>query len=290
MLELAQILVGAIKLGAIYALAATGLVVIHKATKVVNFAHGAFVMLGAYVTYALLVRSELPYWSVYLLAPLLVGALAAAAEWGILRPLRRVDFFPVVLATIFLGIAIVALVRRLYESDLLAVPPVVYGQLAIGALVVSYETLWIAAGALAAGVAAALLFSRSGVGRGMRAMAADPRGAELCGYSVNAVYGAAWFAGGTLAGLAGVFVAPPLGVSPELAVSMLVPAFVAAVLGGFDSLKGAIVGGLILGLAETLSAFYISSAMKSAVAFMLLFGILMLRPAGLFPERLPRRV
>jgi branched-chain amino acid transport system permease protein len=121
-------------------------------------------------------------------------------------------------------------------------------------------------------------------------MAANMRGAQLCGYSVNRVYALAWFLGGALAGVAGVFVAPSKGVSPDLAVSTITTAFVAAVIGGFDSLIGAILGGLILGLAETLTASYISSAAKSAISFVLLFAVLIWRPDGLFPEAKKRRV
>ena len=105
----------------------------------------------------------------------------------------------------------------------------------------------------------------------MRAMAANPRGAALCGYSADRVNALAWFLGGALAGLAGVFAAPSKGVSPELAISMITAGFVAAVIGGFDSLRGALIGGLILGVAETLAAGYVSSAMKNAVSFLLLF-------------------
>jgi branched-chain amino acid transport system permease protein len=94
----------------------------------------------------------------------------------------------------------------------------------------------------------------------------------------------AWFLGGALAGLAGIFAAPSKGISPELSISMITAGFVAAVIGGIDSLRGALFGGLILGVAETLAAAYVSSAMKNAVSFLLLFLVLLWRPEGLFPE------
>jgi branched-chain amino acid transport system permease protein len=98
---------------------------------------------------------------------------------------------------------------------------------------------------------------------------------------MNAV---AWFLGGALAGLAGVFAAPSKGISPELSISMVTAGFVAAAIGGFDSLRGALFGGLILGLAETFAAAYVSSAMTNAISFLLLFMVLLWRPEGLFPE------
>jgi branched-chain amino acid transport system permease protein len=124
----------------------------------------------------------------------------------------------------------------------------------------------------------------------MRAMASSVRGAQLCGYSVDKTYAAAWFFGGALAGLAGAFAAPSLGVSPALMVLTIVPAFVAAVIGGFDSLIGTILGGLLLGIIENFAAAYVSGGAKSAVSFVVLFLVLLLRPEGLFTQSVARRV
>jgi branched-chain amino acid transport system permease protein len=124
----------------------------------------------------------------------------------------------------------------------------------------------------------------------MRAMASSIRGAQLCGYSVDRIYAQAWFLGGGLAGLAGVFAAPRLGVSPELAAATIVPAFVAAIIGGFDSLLGAILGGLMLGLLETYTAAYISDTFKNALTFVLLLAVLLFKPEGLFAQKGLRRV
>jgi branched-chain amino acid transport system permease protein len=124
----------------------------------------------------------------------------------------------------------------------------------------------------------------------MRAMAANIRGAQLCGYSIDGVYMLAWFLGGALAGLTGVFIAPVTGVSVDLAIAIITAGFVAGVIGGFDSPKGAIAGGLLLGIAESLAAAYVSSAMKNSVSFLLLFAVLMWRPEGLFAERTGRSV
>jgi branched-chain amino acid transport system permease protein len=283
--ELPRLLLGGLKIGAIYSLAALGIVVIHKATRTVNFAHGAFIMLGAYFGFFLLRLFDLPYALVYLLAPVAVGALAAGTEWLFLRRLRRSDPFNVVISTIFIGLAATELIRVAYRSDLLSMPRVWSGPpLLIGDLILTRETLWIILGALCAAAAGALLFAAARFGRAMRAMAANVVGAQLCGYSVHAVYAQAWFLGGTLAGLAGLFLAPVMGITPELADIMIVPAFVAAILGGFDSIKGAVLGGIVLGLVETFSAAYLSSAGKSALTFMILLAVLLWRPRGLFPE------
>lgn len=291
LVELLFVLVGGFKFGAIYALGAIGLVVIHKATKTVNFAHGALIMIGAYATFFLLEKFALPYWAVYLLAPTLVGTFSAALEFVILRRIRRADAFIVIIATVFLAFSVQEAVRLPYDVEMLSVRSVLEGDpFFFGELIVTQESLWIIAGALIFAILGALLFAQAGLGRSMRAMAQSIRGAQLCGYSIDGVYVFAWFVGGALAGLAGVFGAPSLGVSPELMVLTIIPAFVAAVIGGFDSLRGAILGGIILGVAENVAATYISAGLKSAISFLILFGVLMIRPEGLFPEGRIRKV
>jgi branched-chain amino acid transport system permease protein len=291
MSELVMNAVGGVKFGAIYALAAVGLVAIHKATRIVNFAHGGLVMLGAFGAYLVVVQYELPYWLAYVAVPIVIGGFAALLEATVLKALRKADLFAVLVATIFLGIVLSESYRLAYNTEILAVPSAVANApLFLGDVVITREQIWVSLGALACGLSGFLLFRYARTGRSMRAMASNVRGAQLCGYSVDGVYALAWFFGGVLAGLAGVFTAPSTGVSPELAVSTVTAAFVAAAIGGFDSVGGALLGGLILGIAETLAAAYVSSAAKSAISFLLLFAVLLWRPDGLFPERKVRRV
>jgi branched-chain amino acid transport system permease protein len=291
MTVLGTVLIAGIQFGAIYALAALGLVVVHKATKTVNFSHGAFAMLGAFASFLAVVQWQWAYWAAYLVIPLAIGLVAAAIEFAILRRLRQADMFTMVIATVFLGIALAEAFRLTYNTELLAVPEVFGGgPFIVGGVYVTRDALWIIAGALMASVASVALFRYGKLGRGMRAMASNVRGAQLCGYSVDRTYMLAWFLGGALAGLTGVFIAPVTGVSVELSIQVITAGFVAGVIGGLDSPKGAIVGGLMLGIAESLSAAYVSSAMKNCVSFLLLFVVLMWRPEGLFAERTARRV
>lgn len=288
---LGPVLLAGLKFGALYALAALGLVIVHKATKTVNFAHGAFAMLGAFVSFLVVVEWKWAYWLAYFLIPPTIGLVAAGVESVILRRLRRADMFTTVIATVFLGIALSEGFRLTYNTELLAVPEIFGGKPFIVADVyITRDTLWIIAGTLVTAVACVLLFRYGKLGRGMRAMASNVRGAQLCGYSIDHVYMLAWFLGGSLAGLTGVFIAPVTGVSVELSIQVITAGFVAGVIGGFDSPRGAIVGGLLLGVAESLAAAYVSSAMKNCVSFLLLFVVLMWRPDGLFPERTARRV
>ena len=289
--QLGFIVLAGIKFGALYALAALGLVVVHKATKTVNFAHGAFAMLGAFACFLIVVNWRWPYWAAYLMIPIAIGVIAAAIELLILRRLRQADMFTVVIATVFLGIALSEGFRLTYNTELLAVPSLfVAPPFIVAGVVVTRDTLWVIVGALLAASACIAVFRYGRIGRGMRAMAANIRGAQLCGYSIDGVYMLAWFLGGALAGLTGVFIAPVTGVSVDLSIAIITAGFVAGVIGGFDSPRGAVLGGLLLGMAESLSAAYGSSAMKNCISFLLLFLVLMWRPQGLFPERSGRSV
>jgi len=282
---------GGLRIGAVYALSALGLIIIHKATKTVNFAHGAFIMLGSYGAYVGFSVLHLPYWLIYLVVPFVVGLSGSCAEYVLFRRIRTADAFTVVITTVFVSILVTELVRIVFESDVYAMPAFVSGApFRVGVLIVTPETMWIVGGALLFGFGAAYVFARAALGRAMRAMAANARGAQLCGYSVDGIYTQAWFLGTATAGLAGVFVAPRLGVSPDIAVATIVPAFVAAIIGGFDSLIGAILGGLLLGLIETYTAAYVSGSLKNAVSFCLVLLILYLKPEGLFAPKGLRRV
>ena len=289
--ELGFVVVAGLKFGALYALAALGLVVVHKATKTVNFAHGAFAMLGAFASFLIVVNWQWPYWAAYLMIPPAIGIVAAAIEFLILRRLRQADMFTVVIATVVLGIAIAAGFRLTYNTELLAVPSLFAGPpFRVAGVFVTRDTAWVIAGALATAFACIAVFRSGRLGRGMRAMAANIRAAQLCGYSIDGVYMLAWFLGGALAGFTGVFIAPVTGVSVDLSIAIITAGFVAGVIGGFDSPAGAIAGGLLLGIAESLAAAYVSSAMKNCISFLLLFLVLMWRPQGLFPEGSGRSV
>jgi branched-chain amino acid transport system permease protein len=289
--ELVMIVVGGLKIGAIYALAAVGIVVIHKATRIVNFAHGAFVLAGAYATYGVVEGLGLGYWPAYVVVPLVTGLLAAIVELAVLRPIRQADIFALITSTIFIGIGLSEVYRLIQNTEMLGVSNPVSGRpIFVGDVIITKEQIWVFGGAILSSLLGVAIFSYAPLGRGLRAMAANVRGAILCGYSIDAMNALAWFLGGALAGLAGVFAAPSQGVSPELAISMITAGFVAAVIGGFDSLHGALFGGLILGVAQTLAGAYVSSAMANAVSFLLLFVVLLWRPEGLFPETRARDV
>lgn len=188
LMVLGPVLLAGLKFGALYALAALGLVIVHKATKTVNFAHGAFVMLGAFVSFLIVVKWQWAYWLAYLVIPPTIGLVAAGVEFVVLRRLRRADMFTMVIATVFLGIALSETFRLTYNTELLAVPELFTGDpFIVASVFITRDTIWIIAGALITAVACVLLFRYGKLGRGMRAMASNVRGAQLCGYSRKSV-------------------------------------------------------------------------------------------------------
>ena len=160
--------------------------------------------------FLIVVKWQWSYWAAYLIIPPAIGLVAAAVEFLILRPLRRADMFTVVIATVFLGIALSEGFRLTYNTELLAVPALFAGApFIVGGVFITRDTLVGDRRRVGGGRGAASSMFRYGrLGRGMRAMASNIRGAQLCGYSIDRVYMLAWFLGGALAGLTGVFIAP----------------------------------------------------------------------------------
>ena len=196
-----MIVIGGLKIGAIYSLAALGIVVIYKATRIVNFAHGAFVLAGAYATYGVVEALGLGYWPAYVLVPIATGLLAAGVELIALRPIRRADIFALITSTIFIGIGLSEIYRLVQNTEMLSVRNPVSGRpIFIGDVIITKEQIWVFAGAILSSLIGLAIFGYAPLGRGLRAIAANPRGAVLCGYSIDGMNAMAWFLGGALGG------------------------------------------------------------------------------------------
>lgn len=279
-----QLTLGGIRIGVVYGLVALGLVVVYKSTRLVNFAHGAFVMVGAYV--GALVVSLAGGSFAFQVA---VGALASAvfagvSERTVLRPLRRLDAFGAVIATVAYAVLLMALARVRYGSTILSVPgPGSTAPIDLGPVVITTQTVLTIVVSIALGLATVLFFRFTRAGTVLRAVADNPTGAELCGYRLDRVQTGAWALSGALAGAAGVIVAPITGVTPDLML-LIVPAFVVAVIGGFESLVGVLIGGVLIGVVETYVAGYFSTGGKEAIGLLAMLLVLYFRPQGLFAE------
>lgn|SRR5574341_1331340 len=275
--------------GAIFALVALGFVLIYKASDVINFAQGDLLMVGAYITFAFIAQFGLP-WSVGVLLALLVAVLLGILiERLILRPLIGEPIISVIMVTIGLSSLLRAVVSAIWGTFGQPFPPFLpRDNITIGGAIIPADRL-IAIG-LAAGLLLAftLFFQVSRYGIAMRATADDQQAALSMGISVQTIFALAWSIAAATAVLAGVLVANIVGVSNVVA-GIGLRVFPVVILGGLDSIPGAIVGGIIIGLLEAYSGGYLppeflGGGLSQVIPFVVLILILMIKPYGLFGE------
>ena len=289
MLFFSQVVVSGLTLGSIYALTALGYTIIFRATAVVNFAQGEMMMVGAVLALALYKDYGLGY------VPAFLVALAGAWVMGVLleriayRPLIHAPVFTVILSTVAVGQMLRSGVRIFRGQELSLLPPIVSGEpftwsgirltpLSLGIMAVSLLLL-------AAFVA---FFRWTRMGWAMRATAQNKTAAALVGVSVPKVFSISWGIAAVLAAAAGTLLAPLIIITPDMGV-IGIKGFIAAILGGFNSLPGAVLGGFLLGVLENLSGVYVSSAFKDVVTFCALLLVLTVRPAGILGRPEVRR-
>lgn len=284
-----QLFIAGLSTGSIYALVALGLVLVFKATGILNFAHGEFVTLGAYFGLFAALLFGLSYPLALLLAVLGSALAGLAMERAVVRPLITAPPFTIVIATLAIGLSIKNVLRLSWQQNLAIIPGTVNRQVSIGALTVNAQYLIVIAISSTLLVALALFFKLTPLGIAMRAVAEDRRAARLAGVRVDRVLMLTFTTSAGIAAVAGVLLAPLTGVHVEMG-WIIVKALVAAVLGGFTSLPGAVLGGLLLGLAEAFSGVFLDGVTRDLGVFALLILALLLRPQGLLGRSEARRV
>lgn len=291
---LEQQLVNALSLGCVYALFALGFTLVFGILGVVNLSHGAVFMFGAYVALQAVVRLELPLWAAIATGVVASGMTGLLIDVAVLKPLRRraaPHLIPMV-ATIGIGIALNSAMQGIFGAENLRFP---HGStpdatLSIGGVLLTAVDLTIILLSFALMAALMLLIRRTQVGRALRAIAESPKAARLVGINVERMFLLTSFAAAALGGLAGVLIGLySNAVYPLMGQPILHKGIAVIILGGMGDIRGAMLGGLFLGAAEVLSIAYIGSSMRDAVAFGLLFLILLVRPEGVFGTTLERK-
>jgi branched-chain amino acid transport system permease protein len=288
--ELLQYLLSGVTVGAVYALVALGFTLIYNASDVVNFAQGEFVMLGGMITFfAWQAGVPLP------LAALL--AILAAATIGVLlnklaiEPARGAPVASLIIITIGASIFLRGSAQLVFDKQLHRFPSLSGDDpLRIFGATMLPQGLWVIAGAVAVFLALWLFFARTLTGKAVLATANNRIAASLVGINPNHMMTLSFAVSAAIGALAGVLVTPITLTSYDLGVAMALKGFAAAMLGGMGVPAGALVGGLLLGLIEALTAGYVSSVYKDAVAFVLILVILFARPQGLFGRKAMDRV
>jgi len=280
---LLQHLLNGLVLGGTYALLGIGLTLIFGLMHVVNFAHGEFYTLGAYLTFAALALLGVPFFLGLALAILGGGLLGAAGERVLLRPLRGESIDTTMLVTIGLWIVLQNGELLVWGGVAKSIPhPFPTAPIVLGPVSVAPLRLFVMAAVLALIAGAHLLIHRTPLGTAMRATFQDHDTAALMGIDTGRIHTLTFALGSSLAAAAGALLGPIFLVYPSMGDLASLKAFSVVILGGLGNLAGATLGGLLLGVAEELGAGYVSSGYRDAVGFVIIILVLLLRPAGLF--------
>ena len=280
--QLLQHLVNGLVLGGTYALLGIGLTLIFGLMNVVNFAHGEFYTLGAYVTFAALTLADLNFFAALGLAIVCGLVVGAVTEFVLVRPLRRESIDTVMLVMIGVWIAMQNSELLVWGGVAKSIPhPFSTTPLTLGGVSLAPLRLFVLVAALGLIVGAHLLIHRTRLGRAMRATFQDADTAALMGVRIRRIYTATFAIGSGLAAAAGALLGPIFIAYPSMGDLASLKAFSVVILGGLGNIAGATVGGLVLGVAEELGAGYVSSGYRDAVGFVIIIAVLLLRPSGL---------
>jgi len=279
---LAQLLLGLIN-GASYAMLSLGLAIIFGLLNVINFAHGALYMMGAYVAWLLLARLGVGYWWALLLAPLAVALVGVLIERSFLRRLYHLDHLYGLLLTFGLALVIEGLFVNLFgvSGDNYDVPDLLSGGVRLGFMYLPYYRVWVIAAAAAACLATWYAIERTRLGAYLRAATENPKLVQAFGINVPLLLTLTFAYGVALAGLAGVLAAPLQAITPVMGANTIIVVFAVVVIGGLGSIMGSIVTGFALGVIEGLTKVFYPVG-SAVVIFVIMAIVLLVRPAGLF--------
>ncbi len=278
-----QLTLSGLSQGAIYALIALSLTVIYRATTIVNFGHGDFVMAGAFMVYVLVIYLGLPYIPAAILAVGILFVMGVGVSRGFIDPIKAGPHIGFAMMSISLGYILRGGARFLWGREVFPMPRVFdIEPIFIDELVVTGDVLFISIIVAILLLVFFLVFYRTTIGTVIQAVYQSERGATLIGVNVLAFHQSMWGVGLAMGAIGGILIAPISLLHPDLGATFLIRGFAAMTLGGFGSLGGAVVGGLLLGVAEQNFGFYINTALIDITAYLVIVAVLVIRPAGLF--------
>jgi len=289
-LDFLQVLITGLGQGCLYGLIALGFVLIYKATEIVNFAQGDLMMMGAFfaVTYAGILG--LPFWLAFLLTIVSMAVFGYLLDMLVIRSMIGESQFSVIILTISIGFILRAVAGGIWGSDILSLETPYSGKMAhIGGLIIGQEYLVVIAGTIVLSLALYLFFRYSSLGIAMQAASQNQLAAYYMGIPVKRVFSLIWAISALVAAVAGTLTAPISLVSPQMGF-IGIKAFAAAVIGGFGSLPGALIGGLIIGSSEQLAGTYLPTGFQEISAYAIMFLVLTVRPQGLFAQIQQKKV
>lgn len=284
-----QLLIVGISMGMIYALLSLGIVLLVRAVGVLNFAQGELFMLGAYVTWALTYQAGLPLWATILIAILIFALFGVLFMFSVYWPLRKSTWgATIIISCLGASTVIKEVVKLIWGSNPMVYAPLVKGTVTIAGAKLEYQYLFIIAICTVLILLVHLLFDKLYVGRLMQAAAQNKYAAELLGIATVVTTAATYAISATVVGVGGWLVAPLFLVSTSLG-DLLLKGFAGLVIGGYGSIKGAVIGSIFIGIVESFSVL-VTSTYKNALVFLALIIFLIVRPQGLFKSKISEKV
>jgi len=288
-----QLIVSGIAAGGVYALIALGFVLIYKATSVINFATGEFMMLGAYICLTLLTYLKIPFAVVFIFTLVFAFLLGVVIERLILRPLIGEPIISVIMVTIGLSGIMKGLAHIIWTADYRSFPEILPTEpWHLGFAIVPSALMWGFIFAIIGVIIFTIIFKYTRTGIAMRATASDQQAAQSMGTSVKMIFALSWSLAACAAAIGGIVIGNISGIHPQLGLVGL-KVLPVIILGGLDSIGGAILGGFIIGVLENLAGGYLDPILpgfKEVAPFIVLVVILMIRPYGLFGKEIIERV
>jgi len=289
-LEFLQVLITGLGQGCLYGLIALGFVLIYKATEIVNFAQGELLMMGAFfaVTYVMILG--LPFWIALILTIVSMAVFGYLLDMLVVRSMIGESPFSVIILTISIGFILRSVAGAIWGNDILSLVTPYSGKMAnLGGLAIGQEYLVVIAGTVVLSLALFLFFRFSSLGIAMQAASQNQLAAYYMGIPVKRVFSLIWAISAMVAAVAGTLTAPISLVNPQMGF-IGIKAFAAAVIGGFGSLPGALIGGLIIGCSEQLAGTYLPMGFQEISAYLIMFLVLTIRPQGLFAQIQQKKV
>lgn len=288
-MTLIQILLNSMTLGAIYALVAVGIVIVFKATDLINFGAGDWVLAGGYIALALLIAGA-PIWVILILAPLGGVIMGLVIDLLVFRRLLNASPWIFVVASLAVGGLLRELAIFRYQSQPFPFPAVFSRDpFKVGELLFVPQNLWVVGATLVVFATLIVFFKYARYGKALEAVAQNRVGAQIIGVNLRRSLMVTFGLTGGVSAIAAMLIAPSVDVSPEMAV-LVVSGFVAAAVGGLDSIGGALVGGFLVAVIQTLTTVYISSSLVTIIVMILLLVVMYVRPSGLFGSKVVQRV
>lgn len=286
-----QVLVSGATVGSVYALVALGLVLLYRTTRILNFAHGDIGVLGTFLAYVLLTQLDLPFGVSFALALAAAALIGALLYLVVVRPAKTETDLGLIILTLGLALALGGFDALVFGTDNKVVPTLVPDRVVrVAGAGLSVASLVTASLGVVLMLALWALLSYTRLGIAMRALAQRPDVAEALGLPVRTVLLATWGAAAVLATAAALLFAPTTLLNPSMMLDPLSKGFVAAVIGGMNSLPGAVLGGYVLGVLELVVGVYVSLEFKASFAFLIVILVLLLRPHGLLGRPDVKRV